>query len=90
MNRDAPTRNFGSGSNAMRSGSSMTSRVQPGSMCVAPGELEVRAGRRPRVHAIQFTVKVAVGDHTSTVPAVGDSPMNRDAPTRDFGSGSNR
>jgi len=31
--------------------------------CLPSVELEVRAGRRPRVHAMEFTVKVAVGVH---------------------------
>jgi hypothetical protein len=32
-------------------------------VCLPSVDLEVRAGRRPRVHAVEFTVKVAVGDH---------------------------
>jgi len=31
-------------------------------VCLPSVELEVRAGRRPRVHAMQVTVQVAVGD----------------------------
>jgi hypothetical protein len=55
INREAPTRDFGSGSNAISSGSSGASWVQSGSTSIAPGYLCERDRMYPASSSAQRT-----------------------------------